>query len=222
MIRHAPSGKIYVGSAAGRLGFRDRYRSHRDALRANRHKNQHLQSYYAQYGATAFVFCILELTTRQSARAAECAWLDKLKPWENGFNVMQRAEESWTRAVKTATREKLAAHNAKPFRLEFEGQIFSGTNLAAFSRERGLHQGAMTQVLLGKKRQFKGWTLPGKPLPQFEILSPSGEVLRCGYFRLSQFARKNGLNVTTLRRILTGHAREHRGWRLPNLNLVRE
>lgn len=52
------SGRCYVGSAA--RTFQDRFRRHRNDLRANRHGNRYLQSAWNLYGEKAFEFEIIE------------------------------------------------------------------------------------------------------------------------------------------------------------------
>ena len=213
-ILHRASGKIYIGSTAAIRGFRERLKTHVHPLKTGKHGNPQLQNYFRKHGIAAFDFGILEFTSREHARDREKWYLENHKPWCGGFNVTQVVDMHWELAE--GTKKKLADKNAKPFRLEYQGQRFEGVNLTAFAKARGLHQGALTQVLLGKMYQFKGWTLPGVMLPSWELMSPTGERHKIAYFQVTPFARQRGLNITMVQKLLHGRIRMHRGWRLPS------
>ncbi len=53
---------------------------------------------------------------------------------------------------------KTVAGCSKPFRLiSPSGEIFSGKNRALFCRCHGLHKGAISRVILGSLKSYKGW-----------------------------------------------------------------
>lgn len=216
-IYHAASGKIYIGSTADLGGFKYRWAAHKGGLKKGTHWNPHLQAYYNKYGPEAFEFLILELTERPDARPREMWYLETHKPWAGGFNYTQVANQRWTFKTSEATKAKLSTYNAKPFKLQFEGKIYEGVNLTAFSKERGLHQGAMTQVLLGNKLQFKGWTLPGVVLPSYCLKNhKTGEIITIPYFGIAAWAKKMKLPNPCVRSLLSGRSKLYKGWGLPD------
>ena len=56
-ITNSGNGKRYIGQS---IDIEKRWREHRWHLRANKHKNNHLQNAWNKYGETAFVFEVLE------------------------------------------------------------------------------------------------------------------------------------------------------------------
>jgi group I intron endonuclease len=56
-IRHAETGKVYIGSS---INIKQRWNAHKSALQKNIHDNEHLQNAWNKYGKEAFVFEILE------------------------------------------------------------------------------------------------------------------------------------------------------------------
>jgi group I intron endonuclease len=59
-IRNLVNNRLYIGSAASKLGLEGRWRGHRNALRKDSHGNRHLQHAWNKYGEDIFVFEILE------------------------------------------------------------------------------------------------------------------------------------------------------------------
>lgn len=212
-ITHRASGKLYVGSSSRGIGIIARLYEHRSKLNRGLHANRKLQKCFDAHGASSFDFAILETCPAHQAAEREQYYLDLLKPWENGFNVMRRVIDFRPRSQ--ATRDAMAARSSKPYRLEFEGQIHAGNNLTAFCLERGLHQGAMTQVLRGKKPQFKGWTLPGAGRKPTAVRNHvTGETAEIPYFGGTPFAEAHGLIPCSFNKMLRGGSAVYRGWSL--------
>ena len=67
---------IYIGSAAGRRGFRGRLWTHTHHLRMGIHHSPILQRHYNRYGEEAFEFYILETCTPKDCLRYEQSWLD--------------------------------------------------------------------------------------------------------------------------------------------------
>ena len=213
-ILHRRSRKLYIGSTSCKLGIRARVGTHRRDLLAGRHCNRQLQHYFDRHGMASFDLLILREVAPEVARQHEQEFLDRYQPWgENGFNVMRTTDAYRTHSE--ATREAAASRASKTFALEFEGIAHTGRNLTEFCRLRGLHQGAMTQVLLGKKIQFKGWTLPGnsKP-PRVCKYWPTGQLHSVPYYEGTKFAKSRQLDAASFNRVLCGTARIFKGWAL--------
>lgn len=65
--------KFYVGSTTNR---RERFRTHRNRLRNNKHHATHLQAAWNKYGEIKFAFLVVEeIPIGESLRAAEDRWL---------------------------------------------------------------------------------------------------------------------------------------------------
>lgn len=67
-------GKVYIGSAGKSL--RTRLKQHRNALRANRHQNRHLQNAWNRDGEESFVFSVIERCEPGKCIEREQAWID--------------------------------------------------------------------------------------------------------------------------------------------------
>lgn len=210
-IRHRDSGRLYVGSTSRPSGMVTRLSEHRSKLSCGKHANRQLQLAFSKYGANAFDFLVIEYCAADVAKDREQHWLDKLQPFSDGYNVLTNVQDYRPRSA--ATRAAMSEKASKPYELEFNGEVYSGTNLTAFCEERGLHQGAMTQVLLGKKPQFKGWTLPGNGFPPVTVRNQTtGEEAEIGYFEGTQFARARGLNVAQFNGMLRERYSVCKGW----------
>lgn len=88
-IRHTESGRRYVGSA---LNIAQRWYAHRSALKHGKHYNRYLQAAWNKYGATAFVFEVLETLDDPALLVTrEQYWIDHLRAYGDGFNVSPTA-----------------------------------------------------------------------------------------------------------------------------------
>lgn len=61
LITNLKNNKVYVGSTLN--SFKERWMTHVQKLRSNKHPNQHLQSSFNKYGEDKFKFTILEVRT---------------------------------------------------------------------------------------------------------------------------------------------------------------
>jgi group I intron endonuclease len=72
-IRNVVNQKFYVGSTGN---TRERFRCHRNRLRKNKHRCQHLQAAWNKYGEECFIFEIIEhVDSIDKLQAAENVWL---------------------------------------------------------------------------------------------------------------------------------------------------
>jgi group I intron endonuclease len=72
-IINTVNGKFYVGSTTN---TRERFRTHRNKLRRNKHHTKHLQAAWNKYGESMFVFHVIEtIPDGQSLQDAEDVWL---------------------------------------------------------------------------------------------------------------------------------------------------
>jgi predicted GIY-YIG superfamily endonuclease len=76
LIRCVPTGDAYVGGAQN---MRNRWASHRGALRAGRHPNKRLQALYTEYGADALSYSVLEVSyALHQLKDLERAWIRRI------------------------------------------------------------------------------------------------------------------------------------------------
>lgn len=93
-IRNTVNGKMLIGSSVNLPAILNR---HRAELRMGGHRNRELQKDWAEFGAEAFEFEVLDTLAPPDRpdydpsgdlRALEELWLDKLSPFEErGYNA---------------------------------------------------------------------------------------------------------------------------------------
>src|ERR1051325_771188 len=93
-IRNTATGKLLVGTSKDVPSMLNR---HRAALRMGSHQNRELQKDWAEFGAEAFEFEVLDTLApperpgydpSDDLKALEQLWLDKLSPFdERGYNA---------------------------------------------------------------------------------------------------------------------------------------
>ncbi len=84
-IKHAQSGKVYIGSSCC---LNDRWMSHKLLLRKGVHENTHLQRSWNKYGKEAFVFSVIEYSDQSQLLEREQYWIDELQAVKKGFNIL--------------------------------------------------------------------------------------------------------------------------------------
>ena len=104
------NNKMYIGSSAGKRGLRGRRASHIGTLRARKHRAPHLQRAFDKYGECAFLFIVLEITSKENALAREQVYLDAYNPWDRevGFNTCTDATSRLGVKHTEATKRKLS------------------------------------------------------------------------------------------------------------------
>lgn len=108
-IRNLTTGKVYIGSTANKLGFKERWRTHRNKLYKNKHCNQYLQRAWNKYGKEDFVFEILKICPKEECIKNEQFYLDKIKPYNSGigYNLCKKAGNTLGRKHSKETRAKI-------------------------------------------------------------------------------------------------------------------
>lgn len=97
-IRNVVNGKFYVGSTTD---TRERFRTHRNKLRAAKHHCTHLQAAWSKYGEECFVFEVVEQVGAVDAlQAAEDVWLLAHVGKEHCYNVGVRSGAPWRGGAK--------------------------------------------------------------------------------------------------------------------------
>ncbi len=82
-----------------------------------------------------------------------------------------------------------------------------------FCKEYNLPVQSIRYVLSGGKKECNGWKLPETILKTYSFISPHNEVLCLFKYQLPEFRLKNNLSLTTMRNLLSGSLKSHKGWR---------
>lgn len=100
--------KTYIGSAKS---FKHRKASHRNRLRAQKHRNQYLQRLFNKYGEESLSFEILEECEVEKLIEREQAWIDK-EGFDNLINLCPTAGNTLGRFHSEETRKKISENHA--------------------------------------------------------------------------------------------------------------
>ena len=114
-IRNLANGKCYIGSAAGRWGFRARWQEHRRDLTAGESCSTALLRAWRKYGVESFVFEVIELIERQPTAAetrvmvlsAEQRHIDAHAAARDGYNILPTAGSRLGKKLTDEQRELL-------------------------------------------------------------------------------------------------------------------
>jgi len=102
-------GRAYVGSS-NYCNYR--WVRHRTRLRSKWHPNRLLQAAWDKQGESAFVLAILEVVgVEDDLFAAEQRWIDRLRSFEDGYNLAPRAGSSAGVVMSPETRARVAKNN---------------------------------------------------------------------------------------------------------------
>ena len=106
-----------------------------------------------------------------------------------------------------------------------EGDIVEEKNLRKFCRKNNLDFGSLQKVLSGKSKSCKGWKLPQTEkigidcsIKEFTIMSPEGDIIKGK--NVAEFCRENNLHSGEISKVLSGKAKSHKEWKLPETKLI--
>lgn len=111
-IRHATSGRVYVGSATN---LKARLRVHRNSLKKGAHHSRYLQAAWEKYGPDSFDFVVLEVVPEKSQLLErENAWITALQSADpkHGFNMCPTAGSQLGMRHSPSVREKMSVSHA--------------------------------------------------------------------------------------------------------------
>ena len=129
IIKNTSNNKFYIGSS---ISINIRWKSHISYLKRGAHHNKHLQAAWNKYTKEAFIFEVLELTTKDKLLNREQFYMDTMKPEYNkaptagsprGFRVSEETKRklsishkglnTWMKGRKLSleTRQKLSLAN---------------------------------------------------------------------------------------------------------------
>lgn len=90
-IINSITGKIYIGSSKN---ISQRIRGHLKDLKANKHRNLHLQNSYNLYGSNSFYFCCVETCCNDILIEKEQFWMNKSQCYDRkfGYNIIPKSD----------------------------------------------------------------------------------------------------------------------------------
>jgi group I intron endonuclease len=177
-IINTVNGKYYVGSSNDIDGVRGRWYEHRNDLRANRHRNAHLQNAWNKYGENAFVFTIVEELPTEQLLDAEQSYLNKVSR-DTSYNIgivaaapcrgIKRREETKRRISETRKLRgcwkgnKNANHNPTMYYwYNIESNLPDTGSQYHMRTTYNLNHGALSALTRGERETHHGWTLKGR------------------------------------------------------------
>jgi group I intron endonuclease len=235
---------IYVGSAAGRRGFRGRLWNHMHHLRKETHHSPVLQRHYNKYGEDAFEFHILEFCSPAECLQREQGWIDiRGVGYENkSYNTgpvagsqlgCKRSPESCERIGRVhignkhclglkrseETKAKLrAAHLGRKHTPETIARISAASKLQVHSPERRANQSIKSR---GRKctESAKQKIAEANSL-DFVVTTPEG--VEIAVRNMAAFCRQHNLTKTQMISAARGRCIAHKGYRCRYAHQTRE
>jgi group I intron endonuclease len=104
-VRNTQNNKWYVGQSKDCW---DRWCGHRNQLRHGTHENKHWQASWNKYGETAFVFCVLTVTTEEERDAVERSWIRKQRSNDRRFGYNKEDGGCLGKHLSEETKRKLS------------------------------------------------------------------------------------------------------------------
>lgn len=111
-ITNIVTGKVYVGSCATHIPHR--WAQHKSLLRKGIHTNAHLQSAWDKYGASAFLFEVVEAWEPELCCAMEQYWINLLRSDNRdfGYNMKPVCKSQLGFKHTEETKRMIAAHSS--------------------------------------------------------------------------------------------------------------
>ena len=238
--------KKYIGQTIQHPSVR--WSEHKYKLGRGLHDNPHLQYAWNKYGKDAFEFSVLdtavnidELNQKETyliehhntriptfgynLRTGGKNGIHSLESRHKISNALRGKKHSEESKVKRALSRRKVAY---PCIVSPSGITHSVSDMTNFCRLHGLHQTGMFDLVNGKCRQYKGWTLQGtvldidagdliasrhRPTGYPSLKSPDGYI-HSNIKNLSKFCADNGLTPSNLSAVVHGKAKSHKGWKL--------
>lgn len=102
------SDKIYIGSASGKNGFYNRWKSHISALRNNKSKSIVLQTATNKYKIDNMIFEIVEKCSSELCLIREQFYIDKYDTYKNGYNGRPISSNNGGKPMNENTKSKIS------------------------------------------------------------------------------------------------------------------
>ena len=228
------NGKFYIGSTST-LGFQRRWRCHRNQLRINKHRNQHLQYAWNKYGEDNFKFEIIEKCLPKKCVVREQYYFNTLHPQYNILTVAGSVKGyRHTPSAKALIGAASAGKNHSSYSGEhvfynpsqgvFEGSIvdfaikFNFIKALPYKLTRGVLCKSHGWVYVGKRTEKCPYNLDSfyqrrifndKPLHSF--VHENGSIFNGTQ---AEFVRKYNLDRSTICKLINGKRTFAFGWNI--------
>ena len=211
MILNTTTCDRYIGSSPRRLSVR--WSEHKCKLRKGTHGNPILQEAWNKYGENAFVFVVLENTSKEDIRTREQYWMEKFRSDEIAlYNRCPSAFDN-TGLVMSEESIKVRARKQSEIRQGWSDERkreYSEKMKAMMTDERKkLHSELTKKAWRENKEKMMG---KKKGYGPYRFRSPEGEVHEVDI--LSEFCRQHGLSQTIMLGIHKGDygRKSNKGW----------
>jgi len=224
----------YVGSSQD-MGAR--WRTHQNALRANRHVNPHLQSAWNKYGEDAFAFSILEEVGDDMLLVMEQEYIDDYFDRGSCYNIAMRAGAPMKGRKHTEETKRRMSASRSGGRASMQGKNHTeearrkmskakkgivpwnkGLNTGPLSEE---HKRKLGEACTGERHPLWGKShtaearrkiseARAKPYPAF-IHRETGEIILAG-MNLKAMCDRRGFDQRHMWKVMRGQANSHNGW----------
>lgn len=233
-IKNNISGKEYVGSS---INVERRMKQHLYRLNKNIHENVILQRSYNKHGKDAFIFTLLEETTRKDKISRERYWVSQLKP---EFNIIKSipdmpvgfyVSEETKRKIGNSNRKYWTDEKRKAFSDSQRGNTYNkGKKLSEETKKKigeknsvslkGKHWSETKRQQMEKFYAENGWKC-GYPKSKetrdkialiqrgytLNLVSPENIIYR-GICNLFGFCTEHNLNYNGIRRLVKGKCKK--------------
>lgn len=245
-IVNTKNNKRYIGQTTQTSSVR--WSDHKYDLNTNRHDNPHLQNAWNKYGAKTFIFQVLsEAGNMKELNELEIHYINTYRTQDSKFgynlrsggsngkhsiesrkrisnSLMGKRHSAESGVRKSRTRRK----SGYPPVMSPKGKLFKILDLTNFCREHNLHTTGMFDLVNGKCRHYKQWTLVGTDLSEStgnliskkhrpagypSLLGPDNKIYK-EIINLRQFCLNHSLTPSNLSAVVHGRAKSHKGWKL--------
>lgn len=183
-IVNTVNGKQYIGRAGC---LRRRYTRHLNDFKLKKHRNQHLQRSYENYGSEAFQFKVLEYLPKSELVEREQYYLDQIKENRELYYNISLLSSGPGNCLTEESRKKISAtllghkHSKEtiaklakvsPFQpkvirlVDPTGFVHEANGIKAFCNKHNLSNSLISKLISGKKEIYKGWHLEGAMNPK--------------------------------------------------------
>lgn len=127
--------------------------------------------------------------------------------------------KGWRKYIEGQTPTEFEFPNKEFKFVSPEGEVFTTDNITQFALSKGLNPKNLSMVWAGKRNHHAYWTkfikdADIKPFYRktYEFISPAG--VKVSTHNINELARKEGLVITNLHRVIKGEYKQHKGWKL--------
>jgi group I intron endonuclease len=191
-IRNLVDDKRYIGSAAAKGGFANRWGAHRCKLRQHNHHNRYLQNAWNKYGEDAFTFEILLYCDSDDCITFEQMAIDCYEP---EYNICRIAGSPFGRKHSDETRAKLRS-------MRLGKGLSEATKLKLSQAHRGKRASDATKLKMSMSQKGKHDGLNAAILDAQKVMKIK-DLLRKDVSQ-KDIAKRFGVDPTTISSIKTG------------------